>query len=53
MQKVPQKATPAKALTARTVASLVLSGYRVCYQGKIVNARITHIDGRPVVRKGA
>ena len=52
MHTVTQKAPIVKPITKRTALSLVLSGYRIVYRGKLVQGSITHVDGHPV-RKGA
>ena len=52
MQRVPQNHPPVKPITKRTALSLVLSGYRIVYRGKLIQGSITHVNGHPV-RKGA
>ena len=53
MHTLPQKTPIVKPITKRTALSLVLSGYRIVYKGKLIQGHITQINGQPVVRKGA
>ncbi len=50
MQKVPQKSTPVKPITKRTALSLVLSGYRIVYKGRLIEGRVSHVNGKAVRR---
>ena len=48
MHTVPQKPQIVKPITKRTALSLVLSGYRIVYKGRLIEGRVTHVNGKSV-----